>query len=154
MRACLVPEGSGLAGACLLPRHRLWWTPQLHIPDREEGGVILGRCRNGSAWAACPLVRRRFVRLAIVEPAQACRICLQARNRIFEFAHVAFDFGEIQSRLMRIHLSPQGEARSLIHDLPHLGGIFTGIPDFPLQKRVVIHHVGRLDPRMRLAPQT
>ena len=79
---------------------------------------------------------------------------LYARYGFFEVADVAPQLRCAHPRPLFLHLPPEGEACSLVHDLPHLGGIVTGLPNFAHQDRVVfVCHIGRLRPDWRSSPQ-
>jgi hypothetical protein len=55
---------------------------------------------------------------------------------------------------MFLNLPPEGEACSLVHDIPHLDGVVTGFLYFLRQNFVVIWHIGRLRPRLELVQRT
>jgi hypothetical protein len=133
---------------------RLDWgrTPGLRMGLRDHVGsvVLLGFNRSVAALPA-RLEARWFTAVA---PAGACRVRLQVRDRVFEFPDVAFRLDNTQARPLFLNLPPEGEACSLVHDIPYLDGVVTGFLYFLRQNCVVIRHVGRVRPRLELVQRT
>jgi hypothetical protein len=106
---------------------RLDWgrTPGLPMGLRDHVGsvVLLGFNRGVAARLDA---RRSFGWFTAVALVRACHVRLQAGDRVFEFPDVAFRLDNAQGRPLFLNLPPEGEACSLVHDIPYLDGVVTG----------------------------